>query len=265
MRSTVSFIIPMAGAGSRFAKAGYTLPKPLIPIHGKPMIDVVIQNLTPSRYKCRFIFLVQKAQIEKYAVDEKLRTSCPGCEVVTVNGLTEGAACTVLLAKRYITNDPMVIANCDQFVDCSIDDFLDAWFDHDYDGMIMTMTANDPKWSFVGFDADGQVNRVVEKEVISNEATVGIYGFTRGSDFVSAAEDMIAANERVKNEFYVALAYNRLIKAGARIGIWNIGSERHGMYGLGIPADLDYFLSLPWTKKLGIEDGKAAEEQENGR
>lgn len=249
----VTFVVPMAGAGSRFAKAGYQNPKPLIPVHGRPMIDLVIRNLTPKRYQSRFVFIVQKEQITKYGVDEKLRAWCPGCEVVSVDGLTEGAACTVLLAKQHITEDPLVIANCDQYVDCAIDDFLDSWFGGEYDGMIMTMTADDPKWSFVGFDAAGRVDRVVEKEVISNEATVGIYGFTRGLDFVRAAEDMIAANERVKNEFYVAPAYNRLIKEGANLGIWNIGSERNGMYGLGIPADLEYFLSLPWTKKLGLE------------
>ena len=242
----------MAGAGSRFAKAGYKDPKPLIPVHGRPMIDVVIQNLTPTRYESRFIFLVQKEQIKKYAVDEKLRTWSPGCEVIAVDGLTDGAACTVLLAKQFITNAPLVIANCDQYVDCSIDDFLDSWLGENYEGMIMTMSANDPKWSFVGFDGNGKVNRVVEKEVISTEATVGIYAFTHGTDFVRAAEAMISANERVKNEFYVAPTYNRLIKDRARLGIWNIGSERKGMFGLGIPDDLEYFLSLPWTKKLGL-------------
>lgn len=253
--SPITFVIPMAGAGSRFARAGYDTPKPLIPVHGRPMIDVVIRNLKPKKRASHFIFLVQKDHIDRYGIDKKLQQWCPGCDVVSVEGLTEGAACTVLLAKNRIKPSPLVIANCDQFVDCSIDDFLDDWLDHDYDGMIMTMTANDPKWSYVGFDANGNVERVVEKEVISNEATVGIYAFTRGTDFVTAAEEMISDNERVKNEFYVAPVYNRLIRNGANIGIKNIGTERNGMYGLGIPTDLEYFLQLPWTSELGLAGG----------
>lgn len=254
----LTFVIPMAGAGSRFAKAGYRYPKPLIPVHGRPMIDVVINNLKPLRRESLFVFLVQQQHIEQFGIDEKLHSWCPGCEVVVVEGLTQGAACTVLKAQKFISDEPLVIANCDQYVDCEMDKFLDDWLDRDQDGMIMTMTANDPKWSFVGFDENGSVNLVVEKEVISNEATVGIYGFTRGTDFVQAAEEMIAANERVNNEFYVAPTYNRLIQKGAHIGIWNIGSERNGMYGLGIPSDLEYFESLPWTKKVGTTAGEVA-------
>ena len=251
MRKMINIVVPMAGAGSRFAKAGYELPKPLINVLGKPMIKLVIENLTPKNYETRFIFLCQQEHLEKFDLKEKLELWAPGCEVVPVNGLTEGAACTVLLAKEFInSNSPLVIANCDQYIDCNIDDFLDAWFDGGFDGEVMTMTANDPKWSFVGFDKSGAVERIVEKEVISDEATVGIYAFSKGKDFVRSAENMIQRNERVKNEFYVAPAYNELIKKGAKLGIFNIGSEANGMYGLGIPADLEYFVKLDWVKEI---------------
>ena len=177
----INIVIPMAGAGSRFAKAGYQLPKPLIPVLGKPMIKLVIENLTPKNYETRFIFLVQQSHIEKYQVDKYIKDWSPECEIVPVNGLTEGAACTVLLARQFINNDdPLIIANCDQYIDCCMDDFISNWFKNECDGMVMTMTADDPKWSFVGFDHDGKVERIVEKEVISNEATVGIYGFMKG-------------------------------------------------------------------------------------
>ena len=248
---TLNIVVPMAGAGSRFAKAGYDLPKPLIPVLGKPMIKLVIENLTPCNTDVHFIFLVQRAHIEQYSVDEKLKQWAPGADVVPVDGLTDGAACTVLLARKLIdSEDPLLIANCDQFIDCSMDEFIAAWFKHAYDGMIMTMKADDPKWSFVGFDAAGRAERVVEKEVISDEATVGIYGFLKGCDFIQSADEMIAADDRVKNEFYVAPAYNYMIRKGASIGIFNIGSERAGMYGLGIPADLEFFESLPLAKKV---------------
>ena len=202
----INIVIPMAGAGSRFAKAGYQLPKPLIPVLGKPMIKLVIENLTPKNYETRFIFLVQQSHIEKYQVDKYIKDWSPECEIVPVNGLTEGAACTVLLARQFINNDdPLIIANCDQYIDCCMDDFISNWFKNECDGMVMTMTADDPKWSFVGFDHDGKVERIVEKEVISNEATVGIYGFMKGGDFVRSADEMIAVNDRVKNEFMLLL------------------------------------------------------------
>ncbi len=112
------------------------------------------------------------------------------------------------------------------------------------------MKASDPKWSFVGLDRECLVTHVVEKEVISDEATVGIYNFKRGGDFVSAADKMISQDLRVNNEFYVAPTYNQLIKDNKRIGIFNIGREADGMYGLGTPTDLDLFLSLPIIKNI---------------
>lgn len=138
-----------------------------------------------------------------------------------------------------------MIANSDQYVEARIDDYLSQMDQANIDGLIMTMTATDPKWSFVGFGSSGHVSRVAEKEVISSEATVGIYNFRCGRDFVKAADDMILKNLRVNNEFYVAPTYNQLIADGSRIGFFNVGAEAEGMYGLGTPADLDLFLSLP--------------------
>jgi hypothetical protein len=114
-----------------------------------------------------------------------------------------------------------------------------------YDGLIMTMKANDPKWSYVKLDESGLVRDVVEKKVVSQEATVGIYNYRLGSDFVYAAEAMIENRDVVNGEYYVAPAYNYMIKKNAAIGFYNIGSERDGMYGLGIPEDLEYFNALP--------------------
>lgn len=245
----LNIVIPMAGAGSRFANAGYLDPKPLIPVVGIPMIRLVINNLKPS---CdhRFIFICQQEHVDRYGLTEKLHAWAPGCEIVGVNGLTAGAACTVLAARHLIDNgDPLMIANSDQYVDVVIDDYLAKMETERLDGLIMTMTANDPKWSFVGMDDRGLVTTVVEKQVISDEATVGIYNFREGRSFVLAASEMIARNLRVNNEFYVAPTYNQLIEAGQRIGVFNVGSEAAGMYGLGIPADLELFLKMPVCNK----------------
>jgi len=240
----LNIVVPMAGRGSRFAEKGFALPKPLIPVFGIPMIKVVIDNIRPNSPH-RFIFICQEGHLKDYQLDQHLKTWSPGCSVIAIDRITEGAACTVLLSRESInSDDPLMIANCDQYVDISIDDYLHDMQTRKLDGLIMTMKANHPKWSYVGFDQGGRVNRVVEKEVISDEATVGIYNFRKGSEFVSGAEEMIAKNLRVNNEFYVAPVYNQLIERGATLGVYSIGTEGNGMYGLGIPEDLEKFEKL---------------------
>ena len=246
----LNIVIPMAGLGSRFASAGYTVPKPLIPIRGVPMIRLVIANTAPS-VPHRFIFICQRAHAAEYGLRDKLAAWAPGSETIELDGMTEGAACTVLTARALIDNgDPLMIANSDQYVDMPIDPYVAAMGERDLDGLIMTMQATDPKWSFAAIDGQRMVTRVAEKEPISTHATVGIYNFRRGADFVRAADDMIAGDLRVNNEFYVAPVYNQLIGQGAKIGIFDIGAEGSGMYGLGIPADLDAFLALPLAAKV---------------
>lgn len=242
----LNIVIPMAGAGSRFAKAGFSDPKPLIPIHGIPMIRLVISNIRP-RCAHRFIFILQNAHLERYGLQEKLQGWAPDCVIIGIDGLTEGAACTVLQARDFIDNDdPLMIANSDQFIDASIDAYLKCGIGKD--GLVMTMKANDPKWSFIELNAEGNIARIVEKEVISEEATVGIYNFAHGNNFVRAAETMIAADARVNGEFYVAPVYNTLISEGKRIARHSIGSVGAGMHGLGTPADLADFLRLPLSR-----------------
>lgn len=239
----LNIVIPMAGRGQRFQDAGYTVPKPLIPIHGKPMIEWVIDNVRPNRPH-RFVFIALDEHEKKYGVSKKLTALCPGAEVVLLNGVTEGAACTVLTARRYIDNDePLMLANSDQWVDISIDDYLSAMDKPGVDGLIMTMFADDKKWSYVAMDERGLITRVVEKEVISRDATVGIYNYARGRDFVKAAEQMIRAERRVNNEFYVAPVYNEMIAAEARIIPYNIGPVSERFFGLGTPDDLKIFLA----------------------
>ncbi|WFE77066.1 glycosyltransferase family 2 protein [Roseinatronobacter sp. S2] len=243
----LNIVVPMAGRGQRFTDAGYTLPKPLIAVHDVPMIRLVIANLTPD---CphRFHFLLQREHAERYRLDALLRDWAPGCTLTLLDGVTDGAACTVLLAREAIDNDnPLMIANCDQYIDAEINTYLAA--QQGADGLIMTMWADDAKWSFVRRNADGRVTGVVEKEVVSNEATVGIYNFARGRDFVRAADAMIAADLRVNGEFYVAPAYDRLIAEGGRVVCHSIGGVGSGMYGIGTPADLEAFLALPLSRQ----------------
>jgi len=223
----------MAGAGSRFEKAGYTFPKPLIEIHGKPMIQKVVENLNVDG---RFIFLVQKEHYEKYALKYLLPLIAPGCEIIQVDGVTEGAACTTLLAKKFIDNDaPLITANSDQFIE-----YLDdAWVkDLQGDGGMLTFTSTHPKWSFAKVE-DGYVTEVAEKKPISDTATVGVYYWAKGSDYVKYAEQMIEKDIRVNKEFYVCPVFNEAIQDGKKIKTIPIKK----MWGLGTPEDLRYFLT----------------------
>lgn len=232
----LNVLVPMAGAGSRFAQQGYTFPKPLIEVNGKPMIQVVVENLN---IEAHYIFIVQQDHYEKYNLKYLLNLIAPGCDIVQVNGVTEGAACSTLLAKEYINNDsPLVMANSDQYVEWNSNECMYAFTADEIDGGILTFEATHPKWSYARVGADGFVSEVAEKKVISNEATVGVYYWKKGSDYVKYAEQMIEKNIRVNNEFYVCPVFNEAIGDGKKIKVKRVES----MWGIGTPEDLETFL-----------------------
>ena len=237
-------LIPMAGAGSRFSVAGYTFPKPLIEVKGKPMIQVVIENLNID---AEHVFIVQKEHYEKYHLKTLLNMISPGCKIVQTEGITEGAACTTLLAKEFIDNDyPLLIANSDQYVEWDSNEFMYSMGADTIDGGILSFRSTHPKWSFAELDENGYVKRVAEKEPISDIATVGIYYWTKGSDYVKFAEEMIQKDVRVNNEFYVAPVYNEAIQDGKKIKTFDVKK----MWGIGTPEDLNMFLSDEISKRI---------------
>ena len=232
----MNVLIPMAGAGSRFEKAGYTFPKPLIEVNNKPMIQVVVENLN---LEANYIYIVQKSHRDKFNLDTMLNLITPNCKIIDVDGITEGAACTALIAKELINNDePLFFANSDQFVEWNSNDFMYKMQESDVDGGIVTFESKHPKWSFAKIDENGFVTEVAEKNPISNLATVGYYFWKKGSDFVKYAEDMINKDIRVNNEFYVCPVFNQAISNNLKIKTFN--AER--MWGLGTPEDLDYYI-----------------------
>ena len=236
---SMNILIPMAGAGSRFAEQGYTFPKPLIEVGNKPMIQVVVDNLN---IQANYIFIVQKAHYEKYNLETVLNMVAPGCTIVQTEGITEGAACTTLLAKEHIDNEePLIIANSDQFVEWNSNEVLYAFTTEGVDGGILCFNSTHPKWSYAKLDDDGFVSEVAEKQPISTNATVGIYYWSRGSLYVNSAERMIERNIRTNNEFYVCPAYNELVEDGGKIRVKTIADN--GMWGIGTPEDLKHFLS----------------------
>lgn len=231
----LNVIIPMAGLGSRFHKVGYELPKPLIDVNGKPMVQFVVEAMNIDAH---FIYIVQKQHRLDFPLDDILSFT-PNFSIVEVNGLTEGAACSVLVSKDIINNDnPLIIMNSDQYIIWDSIDFMDKIID--YDGCIMCFKAHDNKWSFAKCDENNIITEVAEKNPISDNATAGIYYWKHGSDFVKYAEQMIENNIRVNNEFYVCPVYNEAIKDNNKI--YNYMIESDCMWGLGTPEDLNYYL-----------------------
>ena len=255
-------VIPMAGRGQRFIDAGYKDPKPFIPIKNKPMIEWVIKNLdfttiwTTKGYDFHqpsFTFIVQEDHCKKFQFDLRIKEAITAVcgrdiadktNIIQINYITEGAACTLLKARDIInTNESLLIANSDQFIDWTVYLFMQAIADTKADGCIPVFHGTHPKWSYAELDNKGFVTRVREKEPISTYATVGIYWFKHGSDFVWAADEMINKNLRVNNEFYVCPVYNELIvPKNQKILAFPIPTC--AMHGLGTPEDLEEFKKL---------------------
>jgi dTDP-glucose pyrophosphorylase len=233
----------MAGEGSRFKDSAYVKPKPFIDIDGKPMIVRVLENLY---YKeARYILIVREEHLETEKETISYMENFFNILFVSISQLTEGAASTVLFTRELInTNTPLLIANSDQIVDIDIGEFIDDCKDRQLDGSILTFVDNEKnlKWSFASVNNEGYVTEVREKEAISNMATVGIYLYMQGKEYVNAALDMIVHNDRVSNEFYVCPSYNYAIKNKLKIGIYTVAST--AMHGVGIPQDLDNYLEF---------------------
>ena len=237
----------MAGRGKRFEDMGYSFPKPLIDVEGKPMIQLIIENLNLTG---KHIFLCQKEHYEKYALDKLLEMLSPNCKIIQIDGITDGAAVTALKAKELINNDEeLIIANSDQWINWNPQHFLSFLQNNDADGGVITFISTHPKWSFVKVNESGLITELAEKKPISNIATAGIYYYKHGKTFVEAVEQMITKNIRTNNEFYIAPAYNEIIQNGGKVFHYPVAE----MYGLGTPEDLQYFLQNSKKSNLVFE------------
>jgi dTDP-glucose pyrophosphorylase len=237
----LNVIIPMAGDGSRFKNAGYDLPKPLIDVMGEPMIKVVVESLNID---ANFIFIVQKKHRELYEIDKVINSIVSNYSIIEVDGLTEGAACTVLNCKDLIDNDnPILIVNSDQWIKWDPNEFFNNMITKGVDGGILTFKSDSPKHSYVNI-VDGFITETAEKKVISDNATVGVYYWKHGKDFVKSSNQMIDKNIRTNGEFYLCPIYNELILNGGKV----INHEVNEMIGMGTPEELDNFLKINQKK-----------------
>lgn len=235
----MQIVIPAAGRGRRFLEIGCLKPKPLIKVLGKPLIKWSTEGLKGTD-QARFIFLVLQEHVDNYQIDQELKKIYGHCEVIPVAGLTEGAACTVLLAKDKLDlEEEMLIVNCDNMFLIDIGRAKKELAKNDK-AMIFYFASNYERWSYVKTDSSGYARKVAEKEVISDKATVGCYYFVKARYFTEPAEFMIRNNMRIKNEFYVAPVYNILINRGHRVRTFPCDFH----FSLGTPEEVENFKSL---------------------
>lgn len=237
----LKIVVPMGGEGRRFAESGYSFPKPLIEIDGRPMIELVVRNLAP-REPHEFVFVCRQEHLQQYALADVLKLVAPGCSVIPMRGATGGALCSVLLAMDYLAPDrELLVSNADQIVDMSVDEFLAGTRQRNSDGAIVTFPSTHPKWSYVKLEGE-HVVAAAEKRPISSHATAGLYYFRKSSDFVAAAERMLLKNASLRSEYFVCPVYNELILAGMRVTTYPI--ERHAMHSLGTPEDVKQYVAM---------------------
>lgn len=247
----INILVPMAGRGSRFAQEShrnpeYSKPKPMINVGGKLMIEWAISSF-PLKKDYQLIFLVLREHVENFKIDDQLREIFgANIKIIIVDHVTEGAACTALLARELINNDtPLLIADSDDYIDGTTL-FRDIENSEKVDGLIPVFYANNPKWSYSKTDENGYVTEVAEKIQISRNANIGAYYFRKGRDFVWAAEEMIEENDRTNNEFYIAPVYNYLLRRGKLVRL----SRPRFVHGLGTPKDVEKFIEFLKRKEI---------------
>lgn len=234
----MNIVIPMAGRGKRTNDYS-NMPKPLIDIHNRPMIDWVIKTL---RVKGRFIFITRRYEYYLWnsLLNQVLKELVENPQIIEIDYVTEGPASSALLAKDLINNDEeLIIGNCDQVMDWDANHFLNSCHVDGVDGVVITQKQNNPKNSYIELNENGYGIRLAEKEMISNHALTGVHYWKHGKDFVSSSEEMIERNIRFGNEFYISLSYNILIEQGKNIGIYEIPLS--GNWPVGTTEDIIKF------------------------
>ncbi len=232
----MNIVVPMAGSDQLFKESGYNFPKNLIEISDKPLIQHVFESLNKVN-NASFTFIIKKEEQERYHTDEVLKLVDPSCNIITAEGNTAGAACTVLLAVEVINNDdPLLITNGDQIILEDMQKIISDFQERDLDGGIVTFESIHPRWSYVLLDDEGYVIETAEKRPISKCATAGVYYFKHGKDFVSSCMGMIKKDANVEGKYFVCPSYNEMILEQKKISVFKI--EREQYRSLAVPQDI---------------------------
>jgi dTDP-glucose pyrophosphorylase len=230
----------MAGRGSRFADQGVNIPKPLIPVHGRPMVAWALDSLQEVAFS-QLVFVVLQEHETAFGVTTLLRgLAGPEAQVVVIPAVTEGQLCTVLAAKEMIdTDEDILVASADTYIRSSLHRDI-ARRESFCRGLISVANLPGDRWSFARADESGRVLEVAEKVRISDHASTGLYYFANGREFVSTAGTMIANHEKTRGEYYVIPVYQKYILRGWRVGL-SIAEE---MWDMGTPESLESFKSF---------------------
>lgn len=223
-------LIPMAGQGSRFKEAGYQLPKPFIPIMNMPMFMAAIRSFPRSD---RYLLVCQKEFVRRYSFQKQVEQYLSSCEVLTVDGLTEGQACTCLVAEdRMDPNDMLMISSCDYQLVYDEEAHQQLFHDPTIDVIVWTfqtgaITKKSPEAFAYCRTMGNHVLEVVEKRTISetphlDPAVTGTFTYRRVSDFLYGAKMMIQKNIRINGEFYVGTSINQLIEIGKKVVVFPV-------------------------------------------
>jgi dTDP-glucose pyrophosphorylase len=231
----MNIVIPMAGSGTRFKEEGFTLPKPLIEVNSKALIEHSVESLDISG---RYIFVTRDYGDYNSVLSQKLKKLKPDSVEIKIDNPTRGSAETCLAAKELINNDDeLIITNCDQRLEWDAKKFIAAALLSACDGMVVTHPSSNPKHSYAVVDKDDHVLTMHEKNPVSNNALIGVHYWSKGKDFVSSAISLLRYS--TTPECYVSETYNYLIGQGKRIGIYKIDANQY--ISLGTPYDLNVY------------------------
>lgn len=240
MNKSMTIIITMAGAGSRFREAGFNVPKYMIEAKGKTLFDWSMDTLIDyNEHVQKYVFVVRK---EDNATDF-ISQHCKGrgirdFDIVELNHLTDGQATTAMMALPYCNSDSSIMVyNIDTYVEPGELRFKDI----SGDGYIPCFHAGGTHWSFVKLNGDGHAVEVREKERISNNCTLGAYYFSSAQLYKEVYEDYYKDDRHMeKNEKYIAPLYNFMIQRGFDVNISIIDFDK--VHVLGTPKELNIFL-----------------------
>lgn len=235
----MNILILLAGDSKPFEEAGYTYPKYLIEVAGRPLFQHVVESIG-VRQQDKLVFIVRREEAERFHFKDSIRLLVPNSEVIIAEGQTQGAACTALLATEIIqSNESLLIVNGDQIVDKPLEDILQDFETQEIDGGIVIFDSVHPRWSYVKTNSDGFVIEAAEKRPISRNATAGLYYFRRGHEFVDAAMDMIRKDAQTGGAFYVCPVYNQMLLRQAKIRTYTIQREQY--FSLANPQGLQAY------------------------
>lgn len=229
----MNILIPAAGLGTRF-KDHYDNPKNMIDVKGDPMLVASARSLKLNSPEHNFIFVIPENDFVN-ELEERLKSEFPECRVLRLAGVSQGAAETAVSAQGFFPdNEELLIANCDQIMAWS-DESRDKVFTklREFDAGIVTISSNDPKHSYLNLDT----GEIVEKEVVSDQALIGLHYWKEAKDFVNSARLMMQSGTRSKGEFYIGPTYNWF---GGSAGYYEI--EESEIHFIGTPDDLQAYL-----------------------